>query len=65
VNVNWYLYWGLRQHGFTDVAAELRRRTLAMAAASGIREFYDPFTAMGEGARDFGWTTLVLDLVNS
>jgi len=65
VNVNWYLYWGLRQHGFADVAAELRRRTLAMAATSGIREFYDPFTALGEGAHDFGWTTLVLDLANA
>jgi glycogen debranching enzyme len=65
VNVNWYLYWGLRQHGFADVAAELRRRTLAMAAASGIREFYDPLTARGEGAFDFGWTTLVLDLASA
>lgn len=62
VNVNWYLYWGLRQHGFTDVAAELRRRTLRMVATSGIREFYEPFSALGQGARDFGWTTLVLDL---
>lgn len=65
VNVNWYLYWGLRQHGFADVAAELRRRTLAMVATSGVREFYDPFTALGEGASDFGWTTLVLDLANA
>jgi glycogen debranching enzyme len=65
VNVNWYLYWGLREHGFVDIAAELRRRTLAMVAASGIREFYDPVTALGEGAHDFGWTTLVLDLANA
>ncbi len=63
VNVNWYLYRGLRQHGFADEAEELRRRTLAMVAASGMREFFDPLTGLGEGAVDFGWTTLALDLI--
>ncbi|HEV8536643.1 MAG TPA: trehalase family glycosidase [Candidatus Limnocylindria bacterium] len=63
VNVNWYLYWGLRMHGRRDVASELARRTIAMLAKGGIREFYDPRTGEGQGARDFGWTTLVLDLI--
>ncbi len=63
VNVNWYLYWGLRQHGFADVARELARRTIAMQAIGGIREFYDPRTAAGQGATSFGWSTLVLDLI--
>jgi glycogen debranching enzyme len=63
VNVNWYLYWGLRQHGFAEIASELARRTVAMQAVGGIREFYDPRTAAGQGATDFGWSTLVLDLI--
>lgn len=63
VNVNWYLYWGLRQHGFADVASELARRTVAMQSIGGIREFYDPRTATGQGATDFGWSCLVLDLI--
>ena len=63
VNVNWYLYWGLRQHGFADVAHELARRTVAMQAQSGIREFYDPYTAEGQGATSFGWSCLVLDML--
>lgn len=63
VNVNWYLYWGLRQHGFVEVASELARRTVAMQAIGGIREFYDPRTAAGQGATDFGWSCLVLDLI--
>jgi hypothetical protein len=36
---------GLRTHGFDDVASELARRTIAMQARGGIREFYDPVTA--------------------
>ena len=63
VNVNWYLYWGLRQHGFADVAGELARRTIAMQAIGGVREFYDPRTAAGQGATDFGWSCLTLDLI--
>ena len=63
VNANWYLYWGLRAHGFADVASELARRTLEMQAKGGIREFYDPFTAEGYGATDFGWSCLVLDVI--
>jgi glycogen debranching enzyme len=63
VNVNWYLYWGLRTHGFDDVASDLARRTIAMQARGGIREFYDPFTAEGYGATSFGWSCLSLDLI--
>ena len=63
VNVNWYLYWGLRTHGFDDVASELARRTVAMQARGGIREFYDPYTAEGYGATDFGWSCLSLDII--
>ncbi|MEP6693421.1 MAG: hypothetical protein ABJB39_02120 [Chloroflexota bacterium] len=63
INVNWYLYWGLRAHGFGEVASELARRTVAMQATGGIREFYDPRTAEGYGATDFGWSCLVLDLI--
>ena len=62
VNVNWYLYWGLRQHGFEDVAEELRSRTISMIASGGVREFFDPRTAAGEGAKDFAWTCLAADL---
>ncbi len=63
VNVNWYIYWGLRAHGFDDVASELARRTVEMQAKGGIREFYDPVTADGYGATDFGWSCLVLDMI--
>jgi glycogen debranching enzyme len=63
MNVNWYLYWGLRQHGFDDVAHDLARRSIELVAKSGVREFFDPLTGTGEGALDFAWTTLVLDLI--
>lgn len=63
VAVNWYLYWGLREHGRADVASELARRTLEMVERGGMREFFDPRSADGQGAPSFGMTTLVLDLI--
>jgi glycogen debranching enzyme len=65
VAVNWYLYWGLREHGRPEVASELARRTLEMVGKGGMREFFNPLTGEGEGAVDFGMTTLVLDLIDA
>jgi glycogen debranching enzyme len=64
VNLNWYLYWGLRRHGFTAEADELARRTVEMVGrGGGLRECYHPVTAEGYAAQDFTWSSLVLDLI--
>jgi glycogen debranching enzyme len=65
VNVAYYLYWGLRSHGYTDVASELAKRTIQMVGKGGMREFFNPYTAEGYGAHDFAWTALVLDLIHA
>jgi glycogen debranching enzyme len=65
VNSNYYLYWGLRSHGYRDVATELAKRTVHMVGLGGTREFFNPYTAEGLGAIDFGWTALVLDLIQA
>jgi glycogen debranching enzyme len=63
VNMNWYLYWGLRQHGYEDIASELAHRTVEMIKRGGMRECFNPYSAEGYGATDFGWTALVIDLL--
>lgn len=64
VNVNWMLIEGLRTSGFADQAAELAGRTLELIARSGFREYFNPLTGEGCGARDFAWTAaLALDLL--
>jgi glycogen debranching enzyme len=65
VNTNYYLYWGLRAHGYRDVATELAKRTVEMVGRGGMREFFNPYTAEGQGAPDFGWTSLVLDFIHA
>lgn len=63
VNVNWYLYWGLRSHGYENVASELANRTFELVLRGGQCEFFNPLTGEGMGAPDFSWTSLVLDLM--
>lgn len=65
VNSNYYFYWGLRAHGYRDIATELAKRTVQMVGRGGIREFFNPYTGAGYGAIDFGWTGLVLDLIHA
>ena len=62
INTNWFLSHGLRRHGYGEIADTIVEKSLECIEKSGFREYYHPFTADGLGARDFGWSTLVLDL---
>ncbi|HEX6512416.1 MAG TPA: hypothetical protein VF157_08970, partial [Chloroflexota bacterium] len=59
----WFLYQGLVQHGYKDIASELASRTFDMVLRGREREFFNPLTGEGLGAPDFSWTSLVLDLL--
>jgi Glycosyl hydrolase family 63 C-terminal domain len=65
VNLNWYLYWGLRAHGRSDVARALAHRTITMIAEAGLRECYGPYSGKGQGAHQFGWSSLIVDLAHA
>ncbi len=62
MNTNWFLSHALRRHGYPDAADTIVSKSLECVRASGFREYYHPYTAEGLGARDFGWSTLVLDM---
>ncbi|MFJ2817394.1 MGH1-like glycoside hydrolase domain-containing protein [Streptomyces sp. NPDC087294] len=65
LNLNWYLYWGLRARGYADAATTLAERTIDCVAEAGMRECYGPYRSVGYGAESFGWSSLVLDLINA
>ena len=62
INTNWFLSHGLRRHGYSELADTIVAKSLEAIEMSGYREYYHPYTAEGLGARDFGWSTLALDL---
>lgn len=65
VNTNWAIIQGLRECGSSDVADELRSRTLELTDRHGFAEYFSALTGEGFGADDFSWTAaLVLDLLD-
>ena len=57
------LWLGLRRLGYEAEAARDGRAALpAPCSREGLREYYDPRTGEGLGARDFAWSTLILEL---
>jgi glycogen debranching enzyme len=65
VNLNWLVVRGLRQHSLWDIANRLAARTVEMVERAGFWEHYHPFTGEGQGAEDYSWSTLALDLALS
>ncbi|MGH9048762.1 MAG: MGH1-like glycoside hydrolase domain-containing protein [Acidimicrobiia bacterium] len=65
VNINWAIIEGLRLAGATDLADELRRRTLDLVDRVGTAEYFSALDGRGLGAHDFSWTAaLTLDLLD-
>jgi hypothetical protein len=63
VNAAWLLWLGLVRLGYADAAADLAERVMRAVLKSGLREYYDPYTGEGMGARAFSWSTLVLEMI--
>jgi hypothetical protein len=49
--------------GYEAEAARVLQGLAAAIDREGFREYYDPRTGRGHGAREFGWSTLVVDLL--
>ncbi len=62
LNTNWFLVKALRRHGYAEVAGSIATRSAELVRRSGFREYYNPLTGEGYGARDFSWSTLVVDM---
>jgi len=59
----WYIVKGLQHHGYADAATHATERLAEMVQRAGFREQYNPLTGRAYGAKNFGWTTLVADLL--
>jgi glycogen debranching enzyme len=64
INAAWLLWLGLRRRGQDGQAAELTNRLEAAITREGVREYYDPRTGRGLGAKNFAWSTLILEMTD-
>jgi mannosylglycerate hydrolase MGH1-like protein len=63
INAAWLVWLGLIRLGYTEQAEQLVERVGGAIASSGLREYYHPYTGRGMGQVDFGWSTLVMEMV--
>jgi hypothetical protein len=63
INSAWLVWMGLLRLGYDESAAQLVQRLGSTVAEQGLREYYDPYTGAGMGQRDFGWSSLILELL--
>jgi hypothetical protein len=59
---HWFIWKGLTAYGFHEEAAWVRERSQTLVEYQGFREYYNPETGRGYGARHFTWGALVLDM---
>jgi hypothetical protein len=65
MNTAWLLVPPLRELGYEDAAARIAGSLADAADREGLREYYHPHTGRGLGARGFGWSALVVDLLDA
>ncbi len=63
INSAWLVWLGLIRLGYEEPARVLTDRLTHVVATQGLREYYNPYTGLGMGAVDFGWSSLILELI--
>ena len=61
---NWFMHRFLLEKGFEKEASLLIKSVKKLISQSGFREYYNPFTGEGNGAKDFTWSGLIVDMMN-
>lgn len=63
IATNWLVIKGLRKHGYNNIADGAVHRMIEMIEKEGFREYYNPETGQGYRRENFGWSTLIIDLL--
>ncbi|CAN5482617.1 trehalase family glycosidase [soil metagenome] len=64
MNTAWLFVPAMRGLGYEAEAACIVASLQTATERDGFREYYDPLTGAGLGARNFGWSTLLMDLLS-
>jgi hypothetical protein len=63
INAAWLCWLGLRRLGYDDAAEQMANGLIGAVEREGLREYYDPRTGKGMGAKDFAWSALICELL--
>ena len=60
---NWFMHQFLMEKGYHKESEKMIGSIRKLLEKSGFREYYNPFTGEGYGAKDFTWAGLVTDMI--
>ncbi|MFL9845258.1 amylo-alpha-1,6-glucosidase [Flavobacterium rhizosphaerae] len=60
---NWFMHRLLLKKGYPEEAQKLIDSIRQLIDKSGFREYYNPFTGEGHGAKEFTWAGLIIDML--
>lgn len=63
IAVNWFIHRGLLEYGFAEEAAMVLESSAKLLEQSGFREHYHPESGEGQGAENFTWGALIVDML--
>ncbi|HEV7771147.1 MAG TPA: hypothetical protein VGO66_10905 [Solirubrobacterales bacterium] len=64
VNSAWMVWLGMRRLGYEQEAQRLADGLIETVVREGLREYYDPRTGKGLGAKDFAWSALIAEMAD-
>lgn len=62
IATNWFIFHGLLDYGYIDLAKQIYKISKELITKEGFREQFNPLTGEGQGATNFTWGTLVVDM---
>jgi glycogen debranching enzyme len=65
INTAWLLVPAMRRLGFGEEADRVTSSLAEVVDRHGFREYYNPLNGIGLAARNFGWSTLLVDLIEN
>jgi hypothetical protein len=63
INAAWLCWLGLRRLGYNQEAERMADGLIGAVEREGLREYYDPRTGRGLGAKDFAWSALICEFL--
>jgi hypothetical protein len=64
VNAAWLVWIGLRRLGYIKEAGAMASALARTALREGLWEYYNPFDGHGHAARDFAWSSLLVEIAD-
>lgn len=63
LQVNWLVWNALKDYGYSELAHDLTRRSLALVEKHDFHEYFNPLTGEGHGSFPHSWSAIVLDML--